>query len=78
MSWHHSDWHSAWHHSTWHHSFGGGDLGHMVVSSVVHGVIYDVIWKAMRGLGLTGSVIVAGVVVGLVWIAGSVARSRRR
>lgn len=39
-------------------------MNHMIVSALIHGVIYDVIWKAMRGMGLPTSIaIAAGVVV---------------
>lgn len=42
----------------------------MVVSSIVHGVIYDVIWKAMRGLGLGGSIVAAVAVLLVVSLIG--------
>ncbi len=44
------------------------DLGHMVVSSIVHGLVYDVIFKATRHLTVLQTVIVAAVVIAAVWI----------
>lgn len=51
-------------------------MSHMIVSSIVHGVIYDVIWKAMRGLGLPASVAVAATVVVAAWLGGRLLRRR--
>lgn len=49
----------------------GFDIGHMVVNSVVHGVVYASIYKVMRGMSsveVVGlSVLVCG---GLFWFLG--------
>ena len=44
------------------------DIGHMVVSSVVHGLIYDVIFKATRHLTVLQTVALAVVVIAGVWL----------
>lgn len=51
-------------------------MSHMIVSSIIHGVIYDVVWKAMRGLGLPASIAVAVTVVAVVWLGGRLLRRR--
>lgn len=51
-------------------------MSHMVVSALVHGVIYRVIWQAMRGLGLPASVAVAITVVAAAWLGGRLLRRR--
>jgi hypothetical protein len=71
MSWRHAGY------SAWHHGYAGG-VGHMIVSSVVHGVVYDVIWKAMRGLGLAGSALAAAVVIALIWLVTRLLQAGRR
>lgn len=54
------------------------DIGHMVVSSVVHGLIYDVIFKAARHLTTAQTVVLAVVVIGAVWLAARWFGGRRR
>ena len=39
-----------------HHSF---DIGHMIASSLVHGLIYGVIFKAFHSLSLPAVVIIS-------------------
>ena len=43
------------------------DIGHMVVSSVVHGLIYGVIFKFTRHLTAWQTLAVAVIGVGAVW-----------
>ena len=54
------------------------DIGHVVVSSVVHGLIYDVIFKAARHLTTAQTVVLAVVVIGAVWLAARWFGGRRR
>ena len=62
---------AAWHHygyapGYYHHGFGGGGswIGHMVVSSVVHGLVYGAIFRLLAHLGLGGTLLLAVLVVG--------------
>lgn len=41
-------------------------ITHMILSSIVHGLIYDVIYKAERHFGLHGSILAAVVGIALV------------
>lgn len=61
-----------------HHVIGGGGwVGHMVVSSIVHGLIYGAIFRLLRHLGLGGTVLLAVLVVGGIYLWDR-DRSRRR
>lgn len=53
------------------------DIGHMVVSSLVHGLIYDVIFKATRHLTVLQTAILAVVVIAAVWLGSRVFGRRR-
>ncbi len=44
-------------------SYGGGWISHMVISSVVHAMIYSVIFRVMRQLSLGEAVLLAVVVL---------------
>ena len=48
-----------------HHGF---DIGHMVVSSVVHGVVYASIYKLMHGLSTTVVVCLSVSIVIFAWL----------
>jgi ABC-type uncharacterized transport system permease subunit len=54
-------------------------LSHMIMSSLVHGLIYDVIFKTERHLGLPASIMtaVAGIALGSL-VSHVVFRRRRR
>jgi hypothetical protein len=54
------------------------DLGQMIVSSVVHGLIYDVIFKFTRHLTAWQTLVVAVIGVGAVWVGSQVFKGRRR
>ena len=45
------------------HSHHGFDMGHMIVNSLVHGLIYGVIFKAFHGLSLTVSGFITAIVL---------------
>ena len=52
--------------------FGGGGahvgwIGHMVVSSIIHGLIYGAIFRILRHLSLGEVVLLALVVIGLLY-----------
>ena len=48
-----------------HHAYGGGSwIGHMVVSSIVHGLIYGIIFRLLRHLSLPEIILLAVVVIG--------------
>jgi hypothetical protein len=53
------------------------DIGHMVVSSVVHGLVYDVIFKATRHLSVLQAAGLAVGVIAAVWLVARVAGNRR-
>ncbi len=61
---------ASWHHAYgggygMHHGFGGGSwIGHMVISSIVHGLIYGTIFRLLRHLSLGEIVVLTVVVVG--------------
>ncbi len=66
----------AYHH--YGYGYGGGWtdwIGHMLVSSVIHALIYSVIFRLMRGLTLPEAVVIAVVIIGAIWLWG---RSRDR
>ena len=52
------------------------DIGHMIVSSAVHGLIYDVIFKFTRHLTAWQALAVAVIGVGVVW-AGTMLSGKR-
>lgn len=51
---------------------------HMVLSSIVHGLIYDVIYKAERHLGLHGSILAAVLGIALAALVSHFIFRRRR
>lgn len=46
------------------HSSGMGWFGQRFVSALIHGVIYGIIFKIFRSLGLVPSIIVGAVILG--------------
>ena len=49
-----------------HHAYGGGSwIAHMVVSSIIHGLIYGAIFRVMRHLSLGEILLIAAIVIGL-------------
>ena len=44
-------------------------LGYMIASSIVHGIIYDLIYKMLRHFGLGGSFLIAGIAISIVYMA---------
>ena len=53
----------------YHHAYGGGSwIGHMVVSSVIHGLIYGVIFRALSHLSLSEMVLLAALVIGGLYV----------
>ncbi|NPD67422.1 hypothetical protein HN018_07510 [Lichenicola cladoniae] len=53
-----------------HHNFGGGGgwLTHMIISSVVHGLIYGAIFRLLRHLSLTEIVLLVVLVIGGIYL----------
>jgi hypothetical protein len=45
----------------------GLNIGHMVTSSVIHGLIYGVIFKALHGLSFPVVALIAVSIIGLLW-----------
>ncbi|MGC9225538.1 MAG: hypothetical protein ACP5E2_16635 [Terracidiphilus sp.] len=54
------------------------DIGHMVVSSVIHGLVYDVIFKATRHLTTLQTAVLAVAVIAVVWLAARMLGGKRR
>lgn len=54
----------------YHHSGYGGSgwIGHMLVSSLIHGLIYSVIFRVLRHLSLAEIVLLLVLVVGAVYV----------
>lgn len=53
------------------------DIAHMIVSSLVHGLIYAAVFKLFHRLSLAGAIIAAAFGVAAVWLAAKLLRSRR-
>ncbi len=53
-------------------------ISHMILSAVIHGLVYSLIFKAFRGLPLSAVAIVVIVGVGGIWLLSSLARLFRR
>ncbi|MDD2794667.1 hypothetical protein [Acidocella sp.] len=53
-------------------------LAHLIVATIIKGVIYSTIWHVMRGLPVVDDVVIAGVVIAAVWIFGMSGRAPRR
>ena len=52
----------------YHHAYGGGSwITHMLVSSIVHGLIYSAIFRILRHLSLGEILLIAMVVIGLLY-----------
>ncbi len=63
----------------YHHSYGGGTVDwitHMAVSSVIHALIYGLVFKVMHQLTMGQAVVLAVVVIGCIVMWGR-ARDRR-
>lgn len=54
------------------------DIGHMAVSSLVHGLVYDVIFKATRHLTVMQTTGLAVVVIAGLWLAARMFGGKRR
>ena len=53
------------------------DIGHLIVSSIIHGLIYDVIFKVTRHMCLADTALVAVAGIAAVWAASRIFGSRR-
>ncbi|WP_298291251.1 hypothetical protein [Thiomonas sp.] len=54
------------------------DIGHMAVISLVHGLVYDVIFKATRNLTVMQTAGLAVVVIAGLWLAARMFGGKRR
>ncbi|CUA97005.1 hypothetical protein [Thiomonas bhubaneswarensis] len=54
------------------------DIGHMIVSSVVHGLVYDVIFKTTRHLSIVQTAGLAIVAIAAVWVTAKIFGGKRR
>jgi hypothetical protein len=69
---------SPLHFLAYHHSYGGGTVDwitHMVVSSVVHAMIFNVVFRVLHGLTLMQALVLIGIVLAVIFMWG---RSRDR
>ncbi len=55
------------HSYAYHSSYGGGWMSHMIVSSIIHGLIYSVIFRLMNQLSLGEAVLLAVVVIAVLY-----------
>ena len=53
------------------------DIVHMIVSSLIHGLVYAAVFKLFHHLSLAGAIIAAAVGVAAVWLAAKLLRPRR-
>jgi len=53
------------------------DIVHMILSSLVHGLIYAAIFKLFHHLSLAGAIIAAAGGVAAVWLVAKLLRPRR-
>ena len=53
-------------------------LGHLIISALVRGVIYGLIWKTMRHMTPPEAAFLAIAVLGVVVIVGAAANRRRQ
>ncbi len=53
-------------------------IGAMIVSSLIHGLVYGAIFKAMRHMPLSEAILVAVVGIGVIWLLSSAFGSRGR
>lgn len=53
------------------------DLVHMILSSLVHGLVYAAVFKAFHHLSRAGALIAAAFGVAAVWLAAKLLRPRR-
>jgi hypothetical protein len=51
---------------------------HMIVSAIVHGLIYRLLWSATRGMGLGHLIALAAAVIGAIVITHALFHRRRR
>jgi hypothetical protein len=52
-------------------------IAHMIISSLIHGLVYATIFKLFHRLSLAGAIIAAAVGVAAVWLAAKLLRPRR-
>ena len=52
-------------------------IGHMIVSSIVHGVIYAAIFKIFKGLGIVGALVLATAVIAIIWFSVKLFQNRQ-
>ena len=53
-------------------------ISHMILSAVIHGLLYGLIFKAFRGLPLGTVALIAISGIGGIWLLASLARLFRR
>lgn len=59
-----------YHHAYYGHHAATGWTGHMIVSSLVHGLVYGLVFKVMRSLSLPEAIVLVGLVlVTIYWVA---------
>jgi len=52
-------------------------IGHMIVSAIIHGLIYSVIWKIMRSLTIPEALVLAGCALAAIAIIAVIADNFR-
>ncbi|NNM64394.1 MAG: hypothetical protein HKL99_07245 [Burkholderiales bacterium] len=52
------------------------DIAHMIVSSLIHGLVYATIFKAFRHMSLGEAVAVTAAGIGAIWMTSTLLRRR--
>lgn len=53
-------------------------MTHMLVSALVHGVIYDLVWRVLDRLPLPLAIALGALAIGSIWLLRIAFRPRRR
>ena len=53
------------------------DIAHMIVSSLIHGLVYAAVFKLFHHLSVGSAILAAAVGVAAIWLAAKLLRSRR-
>lgn len=53
-------------------------MTHMLTSAIVHGIIYDLIWRTLGRLPLPMAIAVGVVAIGIIWLLRIALHPRRR
>ncbi len=52
-------------------------ISHMIVSALIHAVIYSAVWHIMRSLPVSDDIVIVVAVIGVVWMFSGRRQPRR-